>query len=37
MSDVHDVGGWEWGGGVDGSEVAVKMTECKRHGSYRDQ
>lgn len=35
MSDVHDVGGWE--GGVDGSEVAVKMTECKRHGSYRDQ
>lgn len=36
MSDVHDVGGWE-GGGVDGSEVAVKMTECKRHGSYRDQ
>lgn len=19
MSDVHDVGGWEWGGGVAGS------------------
>lgn len=29
--------GGSGGGGVDGSEVAVKMTECKRHGSYRDQ